>query len=91
MAAQSINLPPFAEFEFQSRETAPTRFDKYIKWLENMFLAMSVTDAKQKKAMLMHYIGEQGNDVFDTLTVPTVSTDHADHADVLCLHVQSKH
>ena len=89
MAAQSINLSPFAEFEFQPRETAPTRFDKYIKRLENMFLAMSVTDAKQKKAMLMHYIGEQDNDVFDTLTIPTVSTDHADRADVFACAIKA--
>ncbi len=89
MAAQSINLPPFAEFEFQPRETAPTRFDKYIKWLEKMLLAMSVTDAKQKKAMLMHYIGEQDNDVFDTLTIPTASTDHADRADVFACAIKA--
>ncbi len=89
MGAPSINLPPFAEFAFQPRETAPTRFDKYIKRLENMFLAMSVTDAKQKKAMLMHYIGDQGNDVFDTLTVPTVSTDHADRAGVFACAIKA--
>ena len=35
-----------------------------------MFTAMSITQASQKKAMLLHYVGEETCDVFETLTVP---------------------
>ena len=35
-----------------------------------MFTAISVTRASQKKAMLLHYVGEETCDVFETLTVP---------------------
>ena len=68
--ATAINLPTFPEFELQPRDTAPTRFEKYVKRLNNMFTAMSITQASRKKAMLLHYVGEETCDVFETLTVP---------------------
>ncbi|KAJ7375306.1 hypothetical protein OS493_002054 [Desmophyllum pertusum] len=39
----------FAEFELHPRETAPTRFDKYVKRLNNMFAAMNITKASKRK------------------------------------------
>ena len=35
-----------------------------------MFTAMNITRASKKKAMLLHYVGEETCDVFETLTVP---------------------
>lgn len=46
------NLPTFPEFELQPRDTAPTRFEKYVKHLNNMFTAMGITQASRKKVML---------------------------------------
>ncbi|XP_077864573.1 uncharacterized protein LOC144350094 [Saccoglossus kowalevskii] len=71
----AINLPNFSEFDLRLRETTPTRFEKYIKRLNNMFAAMNVTAAAQKKAMLLHYVGEETCDVFDTLAVPEPTED----------------
>ena len=68
--AAPVNLPSFPEFELHPRETAPTRFEKYVKRLNNLFAAMNITKAAQKKAMLLHYVGEETCDVFETLTVP---------------------
>jgi len=68
--ATAINLLTFPEFELQPRDTAPTRFEKYVKHLNNMFTAMNVTQAPRKKAMLLHCVGEETCDVFKTLTVP---------------------
>ena len=66
--ATAINLPTFPEFQPQQRDTAPsTRFQKYVKRLNNMFTAMSIARASQKKAMLLHYVGEETCDVFDVL------------------------
>ena len=73
----TINLPTFPEFELQPRDTAPTRFEKYVKRLNNMFTAMSITQASRKKAMILHYVGEETCDVFETLTVPE-STEGSD-------------
>ena len=66
----AINLPTFAEFDLQPRDTVPVRFEKYVKRLDNIFTAMNITRASQKKAMLLHYVGEETCDVFETLTVP---------------------
>ena len=49
--AIAINPPTFPEFELQLKDTAPTRFEKYVERLNNMFTAMSVTQAFQKKAI----------------------------------------
>ena len=69
--ATAINLLTFPEFEFelQPRDTT-TCFEKYVKHLNNMFTAMNITQAPRKKAMLLHYVGEETCDVFETLTVP---------------------
>ena len=45
--AAAINLPTFPEFELQPRDTAPTRFEEYVKRL-NMFTAMNITQAPRK-------------------------------------------
>ena len=66
----AINLPNFPEFELHPRETAPMRFDKYIKRINNMFEAMNITKDSQEKAMLLHYVGEETCDIFETLSVP---------------------
>jgi hypothetical protein len=65
-------LPNFPEFELLPRETAPIRFDRYVRKLDNLFMAMDIADPKRKKAMFLHYTGEQTVDVFETLTVPIV-------------------
>ena len=66
----TMNLPTFPEFELQPRDTTPICFEKYVKCLNNMFTAMNITQACQKKAMLLHYVGEETCDVFETLTIP---------------------
>ena len=65
--ATAINLPTYPEFELQPRDTAPTRFEKYIKRLNNMFTAMSISQASWKKATLLHYAGEETCNGFKTL------------------------
>lgn len=62
----AVNLPTFPEFDLQPRDTVPVRFEKYVKRLDNMFTAMNITRASQKKAMLLHYVGEETCDVFET-------------------------
>ena len=69
-SAMAINLPTFPGFDLQPRDTVPVRFEKYVKRLDNMFTAMNITRASQKKAMLLHYVGEETCDVFETITVP---------------------
>ena len=70
----AIALPTFQTFDLHPRETAPLRFERYVKRLENLFEAMSMTDANRRKALFLHYAGEPANDVYDTLDVPEVTT-----------------
>ena len=70
----AINLPNFPEFDLHPRENIPTRFGKYKKRLDNLFAAMDITDANRKKAMFLHYVGEETSDIIDILTVPAAPT-----------------
>ena len=69
-APTPISLPNFSEFELHPRETAPTRFEKYVKRLDNLFVATNITRATQKRAIFLHYVGEETCDVVDTLVIP---------------------
>ena len=71
----AINLPTFPEFDLQPRETVRTRLEKYQKRLNNLFAAMGIEEAPRKKAMLLHYVGVDVCDIFDTLTVPEPQPD----------------
>jgi len=73
----AVNLPTFPEFDLQPKETVATRFEKYIKKINNMFMAMNVTDAAKKRAMLMHYVGHETSDIFEPLTVADAAADVA--------------
>ena len=69
------HLPTFPKFDLQPRETIPTRFEKYQKRLNNLFAAMGIEEVTRKKAMLLHYAGEDVCDISVTLTVPEPETD----------------
>ena len=70
----AINLPTFPEFDLQPRETVPTRFEKYQKRLNNLLAAMGIEEATRKKAMLLHYAGEDVCDLFETIPVAEPET-----------------
>jgi len=76
----SINLPNFPEFDLNPKETVAIRFNKYCKRMQNMFTAMDVANGDKKKAMFLHYVGEELCDVVDTLTIPA-ATDQIDAYD----------
>ena len=63
-------LPHFDKFVVHVDEhTAGTRWKKYIARFELLVTAMSLEDEpKRKKALLLHYAGEDVYDIFDTLT-----------------------
>ena len=65
--ATPLNLPNFPEFQLHWRETAPVRYEKYVKYLNNLFAAMITTSASQKKTILLHYVREEACDGFDIL------------------------
>ena len=65
------SLPSFPAFAVHSEPTTiATRWEKYLKHIENMFVAFAVTDAARKKALLLHYAGADVMDIHDTLPEP---------------------
>ena len=60
-------LPTFPPFNIH--ETAlDIHWRKWIKRLENLLVGMDVKDKKRQRALLLHYAGEDVNDIFETLT-----------------------
>jgi len=64
MAASLPNFPSFPVHE----NNAEARWRKWISRLENLFIGLDIKDKKRQRALLLHYAGEDVNEIFDTLT-----------------------
>ena len=63
-------LPAFAKFDVASDPTnLGNKWGQYISRFDNLLIAMNVTDDKRKKALLLHYAGNQVQDIFETLKI----------------------
>ncbi|MCG7866506.1 MAG: hypothetical protein JAY74_09055 [Candidatus Thiodiazotropha taylori] len=65
----AINLPPFPPFQVHAEEqSAGTRWRKYLAKFENLLTALNIVNDDRKKAMLLHYIGEEAYDIYDSFS-----------------------
>ena len=64
MASALPTFPPFNIHE----TTLDVRWRKWINRLDNLLVGMDVKDKKRQRALLLHYAGEDVNDIFETLT-----------------------
>ena len=63
-------LPTFQSFDPSPDAGAPgPRWEKYVNRLKNLITALDIKNAERQKALLLHYVGEETNNIFDTLTV----------------------
>ena len=63
------SLPVFASFSVHEDEkSAGTRWKKWLDRFENLLCALDINDDRKKKAMLLHYVGEETYDIFDSFT-----------------------
>ena len=61
-------LPAFPPFDPHSnRTTLATRWRKWRRRFENLMISLRENDPAIKRALLLTYIGEDANDIFDTL------------------------
>ena len=67
MASSNIgSLPMFPSFDAElDRADVATRWTKWLARLENLFVALNIADDKRKRALLLHFAGEQVHDIFD--------------------------
>ena len=60
-------LPPFPPFDPHSdRTTLGTRWRKWHKRFDNLLISLREFDPTVKRALLLTYVGEATNDIFDT-------------------------
>ena len=53
---------------FNAREPAvDTRWRKWCARQENLLVGLDIKDDKRNRALLLHYAGEEVNEIFDTL------------------------
>ena len=63
MATALPQIPSFSVHE----NASDIRWRKWINRLENMLVGMDITDDNRKRALLLHYAGEEVSDIFETL------------------------
>ena len=72
-------LPDFPKFEAEE-QNASAKWNKWTQRLENLFLALDISDATRKKALLLYYAGERTFDIYENL--PDLSAQEAANRDV---------
>lgn len=61
-------LPAFNEFDVNGEPgTLAQKWKKWLTRFTNLMVAMSVTDKTRQRALLLHYVGEATNEIFETL------------------------
>ena len=60
-------IPQFEPFDIHADAAIAQRWKKWIKRLENLFVAAEITDKKRQRALLLYYSGDEVQEIFDTL------------------------
>ena len=60
-------IPQFEPFDIHADGAIAQRWRKWIKRLENLFVAAAISDKKRQRALLLYYVGEEVSEIFDTL------------------------
>ena len=64
-----MSLPVFESFPVHSEEsTVGTRWKRWHARLENLTAALNITQKARKKALLLHYAGEEVFNIYDSFT-----------------------
>ena len=69
MANQPSFSPSFSPFSVHvDEQSAGPRWRKWIDRFENLLCALDINDDRKKRAMLLHYVGEEVYDIFNSFT-----------------------
>ena len=80
-------LPVFPNFSVREH-AVDTLWKKWCARLENYFVGLDMKGDKRKRALILHFTGEEVNEIFDTL--PNISDDYATALDKLDGYFASK-
>ena len=63
------SLPEFPKFDISCHPTSLAgAWSKWVKRFENLIVALEITDTDRQRALLLHYAGEEVNEIYETLT-----------------------
>ena len=69
------NLPQFRKFDINEEPASlGTRWKSWLAELENLLLAVNITDKKRQRALMLLYAGKDVHDIYKTL-IPDPNTD----------------
>ena len=68
------SIPAFPQFDMNAPNVA-LQWSKWISRLENLMIAMNITDAKRKKAMVLHLAGEEVYETYNAIAVVDTEED----------------
>ena len=88
--ASGATLPVFPEFDLRDQTNLATRWEKYMKRFNNLMAAMDVKEKSRKRALLLHYSGEEVNDLFDTLPDTGEDNDYKEACEALTRYFTPK-
>ena len=78
-------LPPFHPFDpHQDQATVGQRWAKWVRRFENLLISLREFDATVRRGLLLTYVGESMNDIFDIL--PDTGTTYQAAIDALTQH-----
>ena len=67
MERMASALPNFPAFNVND-SAVDVRWRKWTNRFENLLIGMDIKDKKRQRALLLHYAGEEVNEIFETLT-----------------------
>ena len=88
--ASGTTLPVFPKFDLRDQTNLATRWEKYMKRFNNLMAAMDVKEESRKRALLLHYSGEEVSDLFDTLPDTGEDNDYKEACEALTRYFTPK-
>ena len=84
-------LAPFPKFDVYGEETSlGTRWTKYVMKLENLFTGLTIESKKRRKALLLHYAGDEVFEIYETLNLGDSDSNYDEVKKGLADHFQPK-
>ncbi|CAB4023306.1 Hypothetical predicted protein [Paramuricea clavata] len=83
MATSNLSLPNFPHFDVHVDGNVGPRWKKWLTRFERLLIATNITEAKQKRALLLHYAGPAVDEIFDTLSDTGEDKDYKKAVDAL--------
>ena len=87
MACTFTSLPSFEPFVVHGNDLDLHVGERWVRWLARFDVlskALHVTDGAQRKAMLIHYAGEEVFDIFETFNTEQKGSEDNEGYQVLC-------